>query len=35
MGMHMHDPEMDSEEVEVVSGDMIPMDEDYWPERGY
>jgi hypothetical protein len=29
MGMHMHDPEMDSEEVEVVSGDMIPMDEDY------
>ena len=23
MGMHMHDPEMDSEEVEVVSGDML------------
>ncbi len=30
MGMGMHDPEMESEEeMEVVSGDMIPMDEDY------
>ena len=23
MGMEMYDPEMDSEEVEVVSGDML------------
>ena len=29
MGMEMYDPEMDSEEVEIVSGDMVPMDEDY------
>lgn len=30
MGMGMHDPEMASEEeMEVIPGDMIPMDEDY------
>lgn len=30
MGMHLNDPEMDSEEeMEIVSGDMMPMDEDY------
>ena len=29
MGMHMEDPEMDSEEMEVVTGEMIPIDEDY------
>jgi hypothetical protein len=29
MGMHMADPEMDSEEMEVVTGEMIPIDEDY------
>ena len=30
MGMHMHDPEMESEEeMEIVAGDMVPMDEDY------
>jgi hypothetical protein len=29
MGMHMMDPEMDDEEVEVVPADVFPMDEDY------
>jgi len=30
MGLEMYDPEMESEEeMEIVSGDMIPMDEDY------
>jgi hypothetical protein len=30
MGMHMDDPEMDSEEeMEIVSGDIVPMDEEY------
>ena len=29
MGMGMMDPEIDHDDVEVVSGDVIPMDEDY------
>ena len=30
MGLEMYDPEMESEEeVEVVSADMVPMDEEY------
>ena len=29
MGMHMMDPEADHEDVEVVSADVVPMDEDY------
>jgi len=30
MGMHMNDPEMESEEeIEIVSGDIVPMDEEY------
>ena len=29
MGKHLNDPEMNSDDVEIVSGDMVPMDEEY------